>query len=89
MYEQGFRVDPRDYYPGVNTVTLRLRRGSSEDSESTGDPLAAAFGFQSIGACPQDDRNDTGRKQQSLNLPALVGLGIMPAHGLPAVLAMT
>jgi tetratricopeptide (TPR) repeat protein len=31
MYEQGFRLDPRDYYPGVNTVTLRLRRGSAED----------------------------------------------------------
>jgi tetratricopeptide (TPR) repeat protein len=30
-YEQGFRSDLRDYYPGVNTVTLRLLRGSDED----------------------------------------------------------
>ena len=30
-YEQGFRLDPRDYYPGVNAVTLRLRRGAAED----------------------------------------------------------
>jgi hypothetical protein len=30
-YEAGFRLDPRDYYPGVNAVTLRLRRGKPED----------------------------------------------------------
>lgn len=30
-YEEGFRFDPRDYYPGVNAVTLRLRRGTPED----------------------------------------------------------
>lgn len=32
-YENGFRFDPRDYYPGVNAVTLRLRRGMTEDLE--------------------------------------------------------
>lgn len=30
-YEQGFRSDLRDYYPGVNAVTLRLLRGTDED----------------------------------------------------------
>jgi hypothetical protein len=30
-YEQGFRSDLRDYYPGVNAVTLRLLRGNDED----------------------------------------------------------
>ena len=30
-YEQGFRSDLRDYYPGVNAVTLRLLRGHDED----------------------------------------------------------
>jgi hypothetical protein len=30
-YEQGFRSDLRDYYPGVNAVTLRLLRGSEDD----------------------------------------------------------
>ena len=30
-YEQGFRADLRDYYPGVNAVTLRLLRGKDED----------------------------------------------------------
>jgi tetratricopeptide (TPR) repeat protein len=30
-YEQGLRADLRDYYPGVNAVTLRLLRGNDED----------------------------------------------------------
>jgi MAP3K TRAFs-binding domain len=30
-YQQGFRTDLRDYYPGVNAVTLRLLRGKDED----------------------------------------------------------
>jgi hypothetical protein len=33
-YEQGFRKDLRDYYPGVNGVTLRLLRGSKQDREA-------------------------------------------------------
>jgi hypothetical protein len=30
-YEQGLLADPRDYYPGVNAVTLRIVRGSRDD----------------------------------------------------------
>lgn len=30
-YEQGFEADPRDYYPGINAVTLLLERGHVED----------------------------------------------------------
>jgi MAP3K TRAFs-binding domain len=30
-YEGGLRADLRDYYPGVNAVTLRLLRGTDED----------------------------------------------------------
>jgi hypothetical protein len=30
-YEQGFRTDLRDYYPGVNAVTLRLLRATEDD----------------------------------------------------------
>lgn len=30
-YEKGFRADMRDYYPGVNAVTLRLLRGQPAD----------------------------------------------------------
>jgi hypothetical protein len=30
-YEAGFRADMRDYYPGVNALTLRVLRGRPED----------------------------------------------------------
>lgn len=30
-YEDGFRDDPRDSYPGINAVTMRLVRGTEED----------------------------------------------------------
>lgn len=30
-YEQGLRLDARDFYPGVNAVTLRLLRGTPRD----------------------------------------------------------
>jgi tetratricopeptide (TPR) repeat protein len=30
-YEDGFRADMRDYYPGVNALTLRVLRGTGED----------------------------------------------------------
>lgn len=33
-YEAGFRSDTRDYYPGVNAVTLRLLRGKPEDKDT-------------------------------------------------------
>ena len=29
-YEEGFRTDPRDYYPGVNALTLMIVEGSEE-----------------------------------------------------------
>lgn len=32
-YQNGFRFDPRDYYPGVNAVSLKLRRGTTKDLE--------------------------------------------------------
>jgi hypothetical protein len=33
-YEQGFQKDLRDYYPGVNAVTLRLLRGGDQDRQA-------------------------------------------------------
>src|SRR5260370_23199992 len=33
-YEQGFRTDLRDYFPGINAVTLRLLRGTPEDADA-------------------------------------------------------
>jgi hypothetical protein len=32
-YEQGFRKDLRDYYPGVNAMTLRFLRGTENDRD--------------------------------------------------------
>ena len=32
-YRRGFEADPRDFYPGVNLVTLLVRRGEPEDLE--------------------------------------------------------
>lgn len=31
-YEQAFRLDMRDYFPGINAVTLRLTRGEPDDA---------------------------------------------------------
>jgi hypothetical protein len=30
-YERGFAADPRDYYPGINLLTLLVRRGHAKD----------------------------------------------------------
>lgn len=35
-YRRGFESDPRDFYPGVNLVTLLTRRGTPEDLEEVG-----------------------------------------------------
>jgi hypothetical protein len=35
-YRRGFDADPRDFYPGVNLVTLLARRGQPEDIEYLG-----------------------------------------------------
>jgi tetratricopeptide (TPR) repeat protein len=32
-YEKGLLADPRDYYPGVNAVTLRVIRGTTDDEK--------------------------------------------------------
>jgi hypothetical protein len=38
-YEAGLRADPRDYYPGVNAVTLRVLRNAPEDERALADIL--------------------------------------------------
>jgi hypothetical protein len=54
-YEQGFRTDPRDYYPGVNAITLRLSRASEEDKAKV-EALAPVvrFAVECVPA-PKDD----------------------------------
>jgi tetratricopeptide (TPR) repeat protein len=36
-YDEGFDADPRDAYPGINLLTLLLRRGGSGDHERVSD----------------------------------------------------
>jgi hypothetical protein len=50
-YEQGFRKDLRDYYPGVNAVTLRLLRGTPGDKAALG-TLIPVVRF-SVASAPQ------------------------------------
>ncbi|MBG6192231.1 hypothetical protein IWX64_003201 [Arthrobacter sp. CAN_A212] len=53
-YEQGFRTDSRDYYPGVNAVTLMIVEGSKKYIRRARDlsPIVAfaAAGRQEIGS---------------------------------------
>ena len=54
-YESGMRADMRDYYPGVNAVTLRLRRGTLEDLDRARD-LARVVRFAvDVAPAPRTD----------------------------------
>jgi hypothetical protein len=55
-YEQGFRSDLRDYYPGVNAVTLRLLRGHDEDHAVLGS-LTRVVRY-SVACAPVPKNND-------------------------------
>jgi tetratricopeptide (TPR) repeat protein len=39
-YGQGFRMDPRDPYPGINWVSLRWIRGADDEDEPLGSSIA-------------------------------------------------
>ena len=43
-YTRGFEADPRDYYPGVNAVTLLIEKGS-EESMTAADRLVPLVAF--------------------------------------------
>jgi hypothetical protein len=55
-YEQGFRADLRDSYPGVNAVTLRLLRGNREDRAIL-KTLTPVVRF-SVSSAPKPQNND-------------------------------
>jgi tetratricopeptide (TPR) repeat protein len=65
-YENGFRHDPRDYYPGVNAVTLRLNRGSTEDFEAL-KILVPAVRF-SVDRAPSPEREEERYWQEATKL---------------------
>jgi hypothetical protein len=60
-YEAGFRADMRDYYPGVNALTLRVLRGREEDRTAVAQ-LAPVVRF-AVGAAPAP-KNDGERYWQ-------------------------
>ncbi len=56
-YEAGFRADPRDYYPGVNAVTLRILRNLPEDEGALADLLPG----RTLLGRPRTQPGDQGR----------------------------
>jgi hypothetical protein len=65
-YEQGLRADPRDYYPGVNAVTLHLLRGTDEDRVEL-QTLIPVVRF-SVSAAPAPKNNEERYWQTATNL---------------------
>ncbi|HEX3480695.1 MAG TPA: TRAFs-binding domain-containing protein [Kofleriaceae bacterium] len=65
-YETGFRLDPRDYYPGVNAVTLRSTRGSPEDPGAV-EALLPVVRF-AVDRAPPPSRNDERYWQRATKL---------------------
>jgi hypothetical protein len=53
-YTRGFKSDPRDYYPGVNAITLLVERGDSEDEVNRLMPLVS-FAVERKGALDSSD----------------------------------
>jgi tetratricopeptide (TPR) repeat protein len=88
MYEQGFRLDPRDYYPGVNTVTLRLRRGSSEDLKALATLCPAVRFSVDRAPAPKDDMERYWQEATKLELACASRDWDNARTRLPAVLAI-
>jgi hypothetical protein len=55
-YEQGFRTDLRDYYPGVNAVTLRMLRGTRADRSALKNLIPVVR--YSVATAPQPKNDD-------------------------------
>jgi MAP3K TRAFs-binding domain len=54
-YEKGLRADLRDYYPGVNAVTLRLLRGTDKDRAALRSLIPVARYSVSCAPTPKND----------------------------------
>ena len=87
-YEQGFRLDPRDYYPGVNVATLRLRRGSAEDLDALAILVPAVRFSVDRAPAPKDDMERYWQEATKLEL-ACAARDWGDAHArLPGMLAL-
>lgn len=67
-YERGFRTDPRDYYPGVNAVTLRLNRAAEEDKARINELLPVVRFAVECAPAPKDDMERYWQVATSLEL---------------------
>jgi hypothetical protein len=65
-YEQGFRADLRDYYPGVNAVTLRLLRGAPKDKDAL--RILIPVVRYSVASAPQPKNNEERYWQNATKL---------------------
>jgi hypothetical protein len=72
-YESGFRADPRDYYPGVNAVTLRILRNKPEDQTAL-DLLLPAVRF-SVERAPTPTQRDESYWQAATKLELAAAAG--------------
>lgn len=65
-YEQGFRADLRDYYLGVNAVTLRLLRGAPKDEDAL--RILIPVVRYSVASAPQPKNNEERYWQNATKL---------------------
>lgn len=75
-YARGFEVDPRDFYPGINLVTLLLRRGTDPDLARIDDlaPVGRSRprGWERFGPAT------TGPSQRSWSWPSSAPTSVSP-----------
>ena len=69
-YEQGLRTDLRDYFPGVNAVTLRLLRGSEEDKRALNTLLPVVQYSVDCAPAPKNDEERYWQTATRLELSA-------------------
>lgn len=72
-YEQGFRADLRDYYPGINAVTLRLLRGTPADADAL--RVLIPVVRYSVAAAPQPENTEERYWQNATKLELATAAG--------------
>jgi len=85
-YRQGFRIEPTDYYPGVNAVNLLIQKGTPDAEREAADlaPLVA-FAVARKGGAASSDYWDVATV---LELALIGGDRETATEALPRVLAL-
>ena len=68
VYERGFRSDIRDYYPGVNGLTLRAFRGRAEDHAAIEETLPVIRYAVEVATEPRNPQESYWRQATRLEL---------------------